>query len=146
MITRLFHLTPSLKDLKLNIEGESDPNNIPPKYHDTDIIWSETPHLVRARSHEAVRFRLHAFGGYTMHAFSVDGIGNQVHWKQEGAECWSPILVTPYYNAGEHSIEVVIVAIAVGPQASARDQIGVAPQVHTAKCPVKIVFTPRLDG
>lgn len=145
MITRLFHLHPSLKELALDIYGESDANNIPPKVHDTDIVWSETPRLVRARSHEAVRFRLHAFGNYTMRAFSVDGIGNEMYWKQEGAGCSSPILVTPFFDAGEHSIEIVIIAIAIGPQEGAPDQLGAPPQVHTAKCPVKVIFTPRLD-
>lgn len=145
MITRLFHLHPSLKNFVLDIHGESDPNNVPPKHHDTDIVWFESPHVVRAGMHEATRFRLHAFGGYTMHAFSVDGIGNEVHWKQEGAGCSSPILVTPFYDAGTHSIEIVIIAIAIGPRLGGPDQLGIPPQVHTAKCPVRIIFTPRLE-
>lgn len=145
MITRLIHLHPSLRDLALDIHGESDPSNVPPKVYDTDIVWSETPRLVRARSHEAVCFRLHAFGGYTMRAFAIDGLGNEVYWKQEGAECSSPILVTPFFDLGEHSIEIVIIAIAIGPQAGAPDQLGIPPQVHAAKCPVKVIFTPRLD-
>lgn len=146
MNTRIFHLFPSLKSLLLDIQGKSDPSNAPLKHRTTDIVWKETPHLVWAQSHEAVRFVLHPFAEYTMHAFSVDGIGNEAQWKKEGAGCASPLLITPFADAGEHAIELVLVATAVGPLPSASDQIGLAPPVHAAKCPVKIVFTPRLDG
>lgn len=144
MLTRTFNLTPSLKELSLTIEGTSDPENDPPKHREYDIHWSETPHLVWASSHEAVRFVLHGFDDYTVHAYSVDGLGNEVQWKKVDAGCISPLLITPFADAGEHTIEVVIIVSAIGPTPTATDQLGVAPPVHAAKCPVKVVFTPRL--
>jgi len=144
MITRTFHLQPSLKKHDLTIQGKSDRENVPPQYRESDIHWSETPHLVWASSHEAVRFVLHGFDDYRVHAYSVDGLGNEVQWKQVDAGCVSPLLVTPIKDAGEHAIEVVIIVSAIGPIPSASDQLGLAPPVHAAKCPVKVVFTPRL--
>lgn len=142
MKIRTFHLHPKLVNSELLFTCKSDPKNPKPSFRPSDVEWAKDPPIVWASHTEAVRFELHPCSGFKVKAFSADGLGNESTWQTMAEGARSPFILTPYDT--EHAIELTIVVTAIGPVPTDNPLLGEGPEVHVKKCPVKVVFTPRL--
>lgn len=143
-ITRRYVLRPYVDGDAMGLTCDSTPSNARRTDGKPDLAWGGTHNTLHPEHDEVValsiedselRGRVHR-----VIAVSIDAQGNPHIWTSVTGGAVAPPIVDPGTTGRTVQLELVVIAVA-GPDASLT-----TPQVRTAKCPVKIVFGPRLGG